>query len=201
MMARKNMNPEEELKEAFNVFDKDGNGFISASELRHVMTNLGEKLTDKEIDEMIREADVDGDGQISYEEFGVMMMKENPNREAGPGPAYRCQSTVASQPPGGLKQQYYHKTLPKVQAADGKYEAPVGNSSSKQSRGFFLSLKQLAGCGSRKQRKSVENEDLANALQLVQKVEERAVNRAKVQERANSRANATKTGKAPRVPP
>jgi hypothetical protein len=33
----------EELKEAFNVFDKDGNGFVSASELRHVMTNLGEK--------------------------------------------------------------------------------------------------------------------------------------------------------------
>ena len=33
----------EELKEAFKVFDKDGNGFVSASELRHVMTNLGEK--------------------------------------------------------------------------------------------------------------------------------------------------------------
>ena len=43
---------------------KDGNGFISAAELRHVMTNLGEKLTDEEVDEMIREADVDGDGQV-----------------------------------------------------------------------------------------------------------------------------------------
>ena len=32
-------------------------------QLRHVMTNLGEKLTDEEVDEMIREADVDGDGQ------------------------------------------------------------------------------------------------------------------------------------------
>ena len=31
------------------VFDKDGNGFISAAELRHVMTNLGEKLTDEEV--------------------------------------------------------------------------------------------------------------------------------------------------------
>jgi calmodulin len=32
---------EEEIREAFKVFDKDGNGFISAAELRHVMTNLG----------------------------------------------------------------------------------------------------------------------------------------------------------------
>ena len=38
-------------------------------QLRHVMTNLGEKLTDEEVDEMIREADVDGDGQVNYEEF------------------------------------------------------------------------------------------------------------------------------------
>jgi Ca2+-binding EF-hand superfamily protein len=46
------------------VFDKDRNGFISASELRHVMGNLGEKLTDRDIQEMLREADIDGDGQV-----------------------------------------------------------------------------------------------------------------------------------------
>ena len=46
---------------------QDGKGFISAAELRHVMTNLGEKLTDEEVDEMIREADIDGDGQVNYE--------------------------------------------------------------------------------------------------------------------------------------
>ena len=64
-MARKmkDTDSEEEIREAFRVFDKDGNGFISAAELRHVMTNLGEKLTDEEVDEMIREADIDGDGQ------------------------------------------------------------------------------------------------------------------------------------------
>lgn len=62
-MARKmkDTDTEEELIEAFKVFDRDGNGFISAAELRHVMTNLGEKLTDEEIDEMIREAYIDGD--------------------------------------------------------------------------------------------------------------------------------------------
>jgi len=76
MMAKKmkDTDSEEEIKEAFKVFDKDGNGFISAAELRHVMTNLGEKLTDEEVDEMIREADIDGDGQINYEEFVKMMM-------------------------------------------------------------------------------------------------------------------------------
>jgi Ca2+-binding EF-hand superfamily protein len=42
--------------------------------LFQVMTNLGEKLTDEEVDEMIREADIDGDGQINYEEFVKMMM-------------------------------------------------------------------------------------------------------------------------------
>ena len=69
MMAKmlKQGDSEEELLEAFKVFDKDGNGQISAAELRHVMTNLGEKLTDEQVDEMIKEADIDGDGHVNYE--------------------------------------------------------------------------------------------------------------------------------------
>ena len=66
---------EEEILEAFRIFDKDGNGFISAAELRHVLTNLGESITEEEVDEMISEADVDGDGQINYEEYVRNMMK------------------------------------------------------------------------------------------------------------------------------
>lgn len=66
MMARKmkDTDSEEEIREAFKVFDRDNNGFISAAELRHVMTSIGEKLTDDEVDEMIKEADQDGDGKI-----------------------------------------------------------------------------------------------------------------------------------------
>merc|ERR1719217_1657590 len=76
LMARKmkDTDMEEELREAFKVFDKDNNGFISAAEPRHVMTNLGEKLTDEEVDEMIREADIDGDGIIDYKEFTKIIL-------------------------------------------------------------------------------------------------------------------------------
>jgi calmodulin len=76
LMARKmkDTDSDEELKEAFKVFDKDQNGFISAAELRHVMINLGEKLTDEEVNQMIQEADINGDGQVDYEEFVKMMM-------------------------------------------------------------------------------------------------------------------------------
>ncbi|KAL5627521.1 hypothetical protein BROUX41_003674 [Berkeleyomyces rouxiae] len=78
MMARKmkDTDSEEEIREAFKVFDRDNNGFISAAELRHVMTSIGEKLTDEEVDEMIHEADEDGDGRIDYNEFVQLMMQK-----------------------------------------------------------------------------------------------------------------------------
>ena len=59
--------PDLEMKEAFKVFDKNGDGEITSAELSHVMTNLGEKMTDEELKEMISEADLNGDGQINYE--------------------------------------------------------------------------------------------------------------------------------------
>ena len=63
----------DELKEAFKLFDKDGNGIISASDLRQVMTNLGQVLTDEDIREMIFESDIDGDGQISYDGMLIVL--------------------------------------------------------------------------------------------------------------------------------
>ncbi len=46
------------------VFDKDGSGHISASELRHVTSRLGISLSDGDLQEMVAEADRDGDGQV-----------------------------------------------------------------------------------------------------------------------------------------
>lgn len=68
MMARyyATMDPEKEMRDAFRVFDKDGNGYISKYELKSVMHSLGEKLNDQEIEEMIRAADADKDGAINY---------------------------------------------------------------------------------------------------------------------------------------
>ena len=107
---------EDEIREAFKVFDgvgfliycpteatsinasQDGNGFINRMELRHVMMNLGEKMSEEECDALVdvrsirdftgmdgnylygqccviftQEADIDGDGSINYEEFYGMM--------------------------------------------------------------------------------------------------------------------------------
>ncbi|KAF3338163.1 Calmodulin [Carex littledalei] len=64
----KETDSDDELREAFRVFDKDNDGFISSSELRSVLMNLGENITDEEVDEMIKEADANGDGQVDYNE-------------------------------------------------------------------------------------------------------------------------------------
>jgi calmodulin len=69
MMGRKvqQADSESELRAAFAVFDRDGSGTISAEELRNVMKSIGENLSDSEIDEMIKEADANGDGNIDCE--------------------------------------------------------------------------------------------------------------------------------------
>lgn len=62
-----------ELKAAFQLFDKDGTGLISAASLKSILVNLGEKLTDDEVAEMVQEADQDKDGFINFAEFSKMM--------------------------------------------------------------------------------------------------------------------------------
>ncbi|CEP24232.1 Calmodulin Short=CaM [Cyberlindnera jadinii] len=64
----------QELAEAFKVFDKNGDGVISAAELKHVLTSIGEKLDDKEVDLMLNEIS-DGTGQINIEQFVALLSK------------------------------------------------------------------------------------------------------------------------------
>ena len=60
---------EEELLNAFKIFDKEGNGLINLNELKNIMLKVGKNLSESEIDEMLRDADIDMDGFINYEEF------------------------------------------------------------------------------------------------------------------------------------
>lgn len=53
LLLIKNMKPEEFIR-GFQVFDKEGNGFIGAGELRYVLTQLGEKMSDEEVDELLK---------------------------------------------------------------------------------------------------------------------------------------------------
>lgn len=65
---------EDEIIDAFRIFDKDGDGKISAEELIHIMKNLGEPLRQDEIDEMIAQADINKDGIIDYVKFVHLML-------------------------------------------------------------------------------------------------------------------------------
>ena len=66
---------EEDLKNCFQVFDENGDQFITAEELKSVMKRLGQNLTDDEISLMITEADSDGDKKINFKEFAQLMKK------------------------------------------------------------------------------------------------------------------------------
>ena len=67
---------ERELAEAFKVFDREGNGYITSQELKHVMLKVADELTEEKVDAMIKQADVNGDGQIEYEEFIALLMNK-----------------------------------------------------------------------------------------------------------------------------
>merc|ERR1712087_934566 len=79
MMTQKmaERDPREEMLKAFRLFDDDETGKISFRNLKRVAKELGENMTDDEITEMIEEADRDGDGEISEEEFMRIMRKTN----------------------------------------------------------------------------------------------------------------------------
>ena len=63
-----------QVRDAFRVFDKESNGLISEVELRHILMDIGEKLTKSECDQMIKEVKIEN-GKINYEEFIKIMIK------------------------------------------------------------------------------------------------------------------------------
>uniref|UniRef100_A0A131YQG7 Calmodulin n=1 Tax=Rhipicephalus appendiculatus TaxID=34631 RepID=A0A131YQG7_RHIAP len=65
-----------ELREAFALFDKDGNGVISTKELGTVMRALGQNPTEAELKDMIAEVDTDGNGTVDFPEFLALMTKK-----------------------------------------------------------------------------------------------------------------------------
>ncbi|XP_043378633.1 caltractin isoform X1 [Chelonia mydas] len=70
-MTQKMSEPEsrEDILKAFKLFDDNGTGKISFQNLKRVAGEIGENLTDEELQEMIDEADVDGDGEVNEQEF------------------------------------------------------------------------------------------------------------------------------------
>ncbi|XP_053171514.1 calglandulin-like [Scomber japonicus] len=66
-------NQDAELRAAFKVFDKEAKGYIDWNTLKYVLMNAGEPLNEIEAEQMMKEADKDGDGTIDYEEFVAMM--------------------------------------------------------------------------------------------------------------------------------
>lgn len=75
LMARKmnNVDKDSEIREAFNVYDKDGSGKISRKELLHLMSKFHKDVSEDDIEQMIKEADTNGDGEIEFEEFKRML--------------------------------------------------------------------------------------------------------------------------------
>merc|ERR1711874_70476 len=64
------------IQKIFNLFDEDKTGTISLRNLKRVSKELGETMTDEELREMLERADGDGDGEISFEDFYVIMTKK-----------------------------------------------------------------------------------------------------------------------------
>lgn len=67
---------QQELKEAFRLYDREGNGYITTSTLKEILGALDDKLTNDDLDGMINEIDADGSGTVDFEEFMEMMTGE-----------------------------------------------------------------------------------------------------------------------------
>eukprot|EP00934_Nitzschia_sp_Nitz4_P009319 Nitzschia sp. Nitz4//scaffold127_size64804//60783//61575//NITZ4_006189-RA/size64804-processed-gene-0.24-mRNA-1//1//CDS//3329534789//9309//frame0 len=69
MACDMNMTDPEQVVSSLKVFDKEGNGKISVSELKHILTKMGETLTEREVNEVMQDVTPDSNGMIKYEKF------------------------------------------------------------------------------------------------------------------------------------
>mmetsp|Transcript_24811 Transcript_24811/g.30498 ORF Transcript_24811/g.30498 Transcript_24811/m.30498 type:complete len:119 (+) Transcript_24811:255-611(+) len=70
-------NPDNELDKLFELFDEEGDGFISFENLKHIAMEVGKKLTDEQLHEMIDAADNDRDDALSRNEFKAIIRKKD----------------------------------------------------------------------------------------------------------------------------
>lgn len=68
-------NIKEELMAAFKAIDTDASGALSKDEIKSICVKFQVNITDEEVDELIRDIDLDGNGQIDYEEFSEKLME------------------------------------------------------------------------------------------------------------------------------
>lgn len=73
-MNEKQLLTDEKLLSAFKMFDKDGSGFISAAEIKEILS-FGKTLSEEAVNDIVKQVDANGDGQISFEEFAQMMKR------------------------------------------------------------------------------------------------------------------------------
>ena len=74
LSKRKDAPTEEDFVEGLRVFDKDGSGMINSAELRHLLTTLGERLSDEEVEQLLNGLE-DKHGNVNYEEFVRLLMR------------------------------------------------------------------------------------------------------------------------------
>ena len=74
-MHERGMLTESEILKSFKMYDTDGSGSISREEIRLIVKLAGEDLSENEIEEMIRESDIDGDGEVDFTEFISMILR------------------------------------------------------------------------------------------------------------------------------
>lgn len=67
---------ERELREMFRILDKEKRGEVNTNELRWILKNLGDDLTEADIDDMIADVDTDGSGWVDYNEFYKLMTSD-----------------------------------------------------------------------------------------------------------------------------